>query len=79
MGKKICEFCDGQLDETELSGHDCSHTEYSMLYLHEGMKDELMVIVYHEPPKWKKKKYVRSVKQRRAPKSCGEETKKRAD
>ncbi|CAO2830881.1 unnamed protein product [Amaranthus hypochondriacus] len=47
-GKGICEFCNEQLEETQLSGHDCSHKEYSMLILHQGMRDELMVIVYHE-------------------------------
>ena len=50
-GKGICEFCDEQLEETELAGHHCSHKAFSMLYLHEGMKDELMVIVYHESAK----------------------------
>ena len=44
--KGIWEFCDEQLEETELVGHNCS--QKAMLYLHEGMKDELMVIVYHE-------------------------------
>ena len=41
-------FCDEQLKETELSVHDCSHKEYSMFIFNQGMKDELMVIVYHE-------------------------------
>lgn len=39
-GKRFCEFWDEQLEETKLSGHDCSHKGYSMLYLHQGMKDE---------------------------------------
>ena len=42
-GKGICEFCDEQLEETELSGHDGSHMECSMLIFNQGMKDELMV------------------------------------
>ncbi|CAO2814191.1 unnamed protein product, partial [Amaranthus hypochondriacus] len=51
LEKGVCEFCDEQLEETELAGHDCSHKEYSMLILHQGMRDKLMVIVYHETTK----------------------------
>lgn len=50
-GKRICDYCDEQLDEIELSRHVCSHNGYSILYLHEGRKDELMVIVYHKKTK----------------------------
>ena len=39
-GEKDFEFWDEQLEETKLSGHDCSHKGYSMLYLHQGIKDE---------------------------------------
>ena len=47
-GIGICELCDEQLEETKLLGHNYSHKGYSMLYLHQGIKDEIMVLVYHE-------------------------------
>ena len=53
-GERECEFCDEQLDETELLIRNYSHKAFSMLYLHEGMKDELMVIVYHKMTKRQK-------------------------
>ena len=60
-GKGISEFCDEQLEEIELAGHDCSHKTFSMLYLHEGMKDELLVIVYHETTKAENKVSIEEV------------------
>lgn len=44
----MCEFCEEHVKDTELSVHDCSHKEYSMFIFNQGMKDELMVIVYYE-------------------------------
>ena len=47
-GEKEFEFRNEQLEEEKLSRHNSSHKAYSMLYLHDGMKNELKVILYHE-------------------------------
>jgi hypothetical protein len=49
-GKGICEICDEHFD-VELSEHECSHKEFSLLILHQEIKDELMVIVNQEVKK----------------------------
>ena len=42
LEKGICEICDEHFD----SEYECSHKGYSLLILHQEMKDELMAFVY---------------------------------
>ena len=46
--KGNCEFCDEHFDADEPLKHECSLNGFSLLILHQGMKDELMAIIYHE-------------------------------